>query len=718
MSEHSRNETLSAYEANASTYCALYESLGRADAAASSGAVETSGTSETNGTSEPAATEARPPEALETLYRRWVLPGASVLELGCGSGRDARFMARLGADVTATDGSEAMLAEAQRIAGCAGSAGFVESGGTSSTNSAGTAGSLRFVRLALPPSEALRVDTAAALQALGAKRPFDVVTSAGVLQHLDASELYETAAFIASVTSEKGIVLLSVPTEHPGDGSPSGRFYSNLPAAHYTSLFERLGFSLVALSDPIEAGPKTTPATWRTMVFLRETGRVRAGTSLFGIVEQDSKTATYKFALLKTLCDLNIRSSGGVRFLTGAEMRALAVSTQSTASDATLRILADPRVAVPFYGVVELWIENYWRLYAPEVVKAPSKSDEELLKDAPRQVGGGRRPAFIEPLFRLIREYAGDLWHLKRDLYSGAWTDAVLGALQGTDSAEYDRRVQHRADYAKLVTSVASTVKDGPVRYAGNSLSEKLLTVLSDANRLFSVRPYDKTTIAGRRTTKPATPEDFRLRCGELVFPADLWRELTAFAPWLTDSVALGWAKLSHRFSVLSGATHTSSEILERLIPEPDQRSTTLARTVYLDRIRSQGLVCVWSELPLTDRTLDVDHVIPWAKSRSNDLWNLLPAESSVNRGKSDRLPSAALLYESRNRVFDDWTLLADRYEALFFAQAASAFPAAGLSAVREPRWSTKLFDALLEATDTVALQYHADRWRPSATSP
>lgn len=685
MSELTRNATLAAYEADASTYCALYESLG---------------------TSGEILDESRPPEALETLYRRWVLPGASVLELGCGSGRDARFMARLGADVTATDGSEAMLAEAQRLAGSA----------PSGTGAA--PGNLRFVHLELPPSEGLRVDTAAALHALGAAKPFDVVTSAGVLQHLDASELYETAAFIASVTSEKGIVLLSVPTEHPGDGASGGRFYSNLPAAHYTSLFERLGFSLVALSDPIEAGPKATPATWRTMVFLRETGRVRAGTSLFGIVEQDSKTATYKFALLKTLCDLNIRSSGGVRFLSDAEMRALAGSTQSTAADAALRILADPRVAVPFYGIVELWIENYWRLYAPEVVKAPAKSDEELLKDAPRQVGGNRRPGFIEPLFRLIREYAGDLWHLKRDLYSGAWTDAVLGGLQGTDPTEYDRRVQRRADYAKLVTSVASTVKDGPVRYAGNSLSENLLTVLSDANRLFSVRPYDKTKIAGRRTTKPATPEDFRLRCGELVFPADLWRELTAVAPWLTDSVALGWAKLSHRFSVLSGAMHTSSEILERLIPEPDQRSTTLARTVYLDRIRNQGLVCVWSELPLTDRTLDVDHVIPWAKSRSNDLWNLLPAESSVNRGKSDRLPSAALLYESRNRVFDDWTLLADRYEALFFAQAASAFPAAGLSAVREPRWETKLFDALLEATDTVALQYHADRWRPSAPSP
>ena len=682
MSELTRNATLAAYEADAPTYCARYESLG-------------------------ASPESRPPEALETLYRRWVLPGASVLELGCGSGRDARFMARLGADVTATDGSEAMLAEAQRLAGSA----------PSGTGAA--PGSLRFVHLELPPSEGLRVDTAAALQALGATKPFDVVTSSGVLQHLDASELYETAAFIASVTSEKGVVLVAVPTEHPGDGATSGRFYSNLPAAHYTSLFERLGFSLVALSDPIEAGPKPTPALWRTMVFLRETGRVRAGTSLFGIVEQDSKTATYKFALLKTLCDLNIRSSGGVRFLSDKEMRHIAASTTSTASDAALRILADPRVAVPFYGVVELWIENYWRLYAPEVVRAPKKSDDDLLKDAPRQVSGSRRPGFVAPLFDLIRDYQGDLWRLKQDLYSGAWTETALGPLRAKDSKEYDLRVRRRTLYAKLVTSVASTVKDGPVRYAGNSLSENLLTVLSDANRLFSVRPYEDVAGGGKhRTTKPATPDDFRLRCGELVFPADLWRELTAVAPWLTDSVALGWAKLSHRFSVLSGATHTSSEILERLIPEPDQRSTTLARTVYLDRIRNQGLVCVWSELPLTDRTLDVDHVIPWAKSRSNDLWNLLPAESSVNRGKSDRLPSAALLYESRNRVFDDWTLLADRYEALFFAQAASAFPTAGLSAVREPRWSTKLFDALLEATDTVALQYHADRWRPSAPSP
>lgn len=46
MSELTRNATLAAYEANASTYCARYEALGTT------------------------ATESRPPEALETLYRR------------------------------------------------------------------------------------------------------------------------------------------------------------------------------------------------------------------------------------------------------------------------------------------------------------------------------------------------------------------------------------------------------------------------------------------------------------------------------------------------------------------------------------------------------------------------------------------------------------------------------------------------------------------------
>ena len=41
-------------------------------------------------------------------------PGAEILELGCGGGRDAEEMIRLGFQVTPTDGSPAMAAQAQQ----------------------------------------------------------------------------------------------------------------------------------------------------------------------------------------------------------------------------------------------------------------------------------------------------------------------------------------------------------------------------------------------------------------------------------------------------------------------------------------------------------------------------------------------------------------------------------------------------------------------------
>jgi SAM-dependent methyltransferase len=44
-------------------------------------------------------------------------PGASILELGCGGGRDAAEMLRRGFDVTPTDGSPGMAAEAERRLG-------------------------------------------------------------------------------------------------------------------------------------------------------------------------------------------------------------------------------------------------------------------------------------------------------------------------------------------------------------------------------------------------------------------------------------------------------------------------------------------------------------------------------------------------------------------------------------------------------------------------
>lgn len=78
------NETLSHYERNAAREAGRYESISAL--------------------------------TIETVLERWIPRGARVLELGCGSGRDARRMAARGVRVTATDGSEEMLRIARNLA--------------------------------------------------------------------------------------------------------------------------------------------------------------------------------------------------------------------------------------------------------------------------------------------------------------------------------------------------------------------------------------------------------------------------------------------------------------------------------------------------------------------------------------------------------------------------------------------------------------------------
>ncbi len=60
------------------------------------------------------------PSAFARTLRPLLVPGARVLELGCGEGRDSVFFARSGCDVTAVDVAAAGLRKAERLARLAG----------------------------------------------------------------------------------------------------------------------------------------------------------------------------------------------------------------------------------------------------------------------------------------------------------------------------------------------------------------------------------------------------------------------------------------------------------------------------------------------------------------------------------------------------------------------------------------------------------------------
>jgi len=184
----------------------------------------------------------------------------------------------------------------------------------------------------------------------------------------------------------------------------------------------------------------------------------------------------------------------------------------------------------------------------------------------------------------------------------------------------------------------------------------------------------------------------FRPDGGHVRVYASLWRELSLLGHWIEDALIPRWAELGARR--LSG--DVPAEAVARLVTTASPaREVSAARSLYLGR---DDVDCRWTGRALEARTLAVDHVVPYALWRNNDLWNLRPSHRAVNAAKSDPLPSRALLRARRDPIVRCWSLARDAYPTRFAHEARAQ---TGRSDVDFGR----LFDALLESVETTALQ-------------
>lgn len=426
---------------------------------------------------------------------------------------------------------------------------------------------------------------------------------------------------------------------------------------HYCALFEQFGFS------PI----RQLVIGWDAMVLLHSDARSHARASLAGILENDAKTTTYKLALLRALCDINIACPGRVSYLPEASADPIqAVRRPYCAPDAA---------QIPFALVVECVMSYYWGIF---VAKTPV-----------RQIQEGRSLGFEAALKQLIVHYGGDWLALRRDWYAGRLNEAAEPA----DVVEA---------FTKAFEAVADALQKGPIHCAGNSLPAPDGTPAG--NRLF------RTTGKPRGALKSVlTPELAAKRMGGLILPAWLWRELNFAAPYASDAVLLEWAKLSMRFSELAGLNVKLGDALEALMPPEDARDVELAKALYGEAAQAHCCRCVWSAQNIRPNNLAVDHLLPWSRTHTNDLWNLVPATRTTNLQKSDKLPTPELLDAAAPRLYEAWRML-DRSNCrgLFRAQAENHFLGSSLLKLG---WERQLLDAVTKTADLVARQFSAQRW-------
>ena len=488
----------------------------------------------------------------------------------------------------------------------------------------------------------------------------DAVVADGLEGAVTPEKLHELVREIELALSPSGTAVVML------DGASSTH---TLSPEFVIALFERFGFALAERKSAGDPGSLVSAA----LVFVRDAARVRARKSLQGLLEDDRKTTTYKLALIKALAEINLANAARVRYLPPADMTAYLVRTKIPD--------APHQAAIPMGLIIERVAALYWQIY-----RAHALNESAPL---PAQIGSGRRLEFEEPLMALIRLYQGDWLSFRNDFYLGRLAAGSPRALA----------------FIALAKAVRKAIDRGPVFYAGNSLGDDTSAIAGMAgNRLFRLEAG-----AGFRVLKETiTPDLLDRAAGTFYLPSELWRELNVSAPWLTEAVTIRWAKQSSEFS--RGVITPGAVIDIMALPE-DVRDTSWSRGLFLERIRTEGLASIWSGAALSAHTLAVDHMIPWSRTHTNDLWNLMPAETKENGRKSDLVPSAACLDQAADRIIRTWKL----YEGspmgtLFRAQAQSTLMGRTLP---QKDWEAPMMDALLRSADETVLQYACRRWEP-----
>jgi 2-polyprenyl-3-methyl-5-hydroxy-6-metoxy-1,4-benzoquinol methylase len=174
---------------------------------------------------------------VHSLLLRFLPQRASVMEIGCGSGRDAAFLIANGYDVTAVEASAQMMEVAQRL-------------------HPELAGRITLASVPLRDSDSLL------------SRQFGAVVCIGTILHVPDQYLFEFASQRRDLVSQEGIFFLSgsirILLAQATRDEHSRLIIERVPE-EIQLLFERLGFQLLTRTQNDDAHGR--PAKWFSLVF-------------------------------------------------------------------------------------------------------------------------------------------------------------------------------------------------------------------------------------------------------------------------------------------------------------------------------------------------------------------------------------------------------------------------------------------------------------------
>lgn len=295
---------------------------------------------------------------VERYFAMAFTPGARVLDVGCGSGRDAARLLNCGYDAYGIEPVEGLRHAATAVHPEL--VGRISEGGLPRTG-----------------------------DAFGGE--FDGILCSAVLMHVPDTDLLDAGLAIRRLLKPGGRLLLSIPASRgdflSGDRDSNGRLFSPYSADEISLLLGRLGFAPISRwgSEDVLGRSGTS---WTTLLLERRSGaHQRPIDQIESILNRDRKEATYKLALIRALAE---------------------IATQEARSAVWL---GAGTVGVPIHRIAERWLLYYWPLLAH-----PDKIPQSRAEAA-----GGKPIKFRRALSMLMEPFAQQgaysgltAWHLAR----------------------------------------------------------------------------------------------------------------------------------------------------------------------------------------------------------------------------------------------------------------------------------------------------------------
>ena len=234
---------------------------------------------------------------------------------------------------------------------------------------------------------------------------------------------------------------------------------------------------------------------------------------------------------------------------------------------------------------------------------------------------------------------------------------------------------------ANLVSKIRYAVRDMSMRYLGSSQTGREYSVFHLEEK---TKPISKKS--------PLSIQTIIEKCGTYSISKELYLVFRELGGFIIGSGCISdkWVSFLHNLNHTNGIS--DAEIRERFAVEPVmERNTRNARELYLSLTKEKKCFCVWSGKPVSERTLAVDHLIPFSIWKSNELWNLVPADSKVNCAKSDLIPNSQRLENRKHSIFSYWDIMSTKYQHEF----ARGLTVGLLGEEPDEDWKEKAFERL-----------------------